>query len=252
MNSGGDAEPGRGYADLQLLARFLVGLAYLGTDELFSRLRAIGPTITAEVEIGGDGISEGERTVESASYMALGVLMRGQRRMARLVRRGFHLTRQVGGVGLGAVDRLTRNRVAWPLRRPVEEWVRGARWEARRMIEEGRNEAHTSRLLVSRTAEDVVDDVLEVVIENPELMTSLQRLVSQRTAGLSDTVVSQTRQLTVSADDVAEGIARRLMGRGPRPNLSLASRRKGSAAWSGVDSGEDASYRNEDDERDDA
>ena len=252
LNSAGDAEPGRGYTDLQLLGRLLVGLAYLGSEELFSRLRAIGPTVAADVEISADTTPEGETTVESASYLALGVFLRGQRRLARPVRRGLHLTRQAAGLGLGAVDRLTRNRLVWPLRRPVDRWVRGARREARRTIEEGRSEAHTSRLLAGRTAEKVVDDVLEVVIENPELMVSLQRLVRQRTAGLSDTVVSQTRQLTVSADDVAEGIARRLTGRGPRPRLSVASGAQGGPSVSSVDSAGDASHGNEDGKRDNA
>jgi len=252
MNSAGDAQPGGRYPDLQLLGRLLVGLAYLGTDELFSRLRAIGPTIAADVEISGDRTPEAETTAETASYLALGVFLRGQRRLARPVRRGLHLTKQAAGLGLGAVDRLTCNRLAWPLRRRVGRWMQVARLEGRQAIAEGRREAQTGRLLAGRTAEEVVDDVLEAVIENPELMVSLQRLVHQQTAGLSDTVVSQTRELTVSADDVAEGIARRFLGRGPRPKLSLSGGAQGSPPVPGAHSDGDASHGNEDGEREDA
>lgn len=252
IDRGGDAGSGRGYSDLQLLGRLVVGLAYLGSEELFSRLHAIGPAVAADVEISGDTTPEGETVAETASYLALGVFSRGQRRLARRVRRGLDLSRQAAGLTLGAVDRLTRNPLARPLRRPVERWVQEARREARRATAEGRREAQTGRLLAGRTAEEVVDDVLEVVIENPELMVLLQRLVRQQGVGLSDTVVSQTRQLTVSADDVAEGIARRFLGRGPRPKLSLPSGAQGTAPGTGADSGGDVPHGNDDGEREDA
>ncbi len=248
MNSGGDPGPGRETTDLQLLGRMLVGLAYLGSEGLFSRLRAVGPTVTVDVEISGDTAPEGETMADTASYLALGALLRGQRRVACRVRRGFDLSRRAAGLTLEAVDLLTRNPLARPFRRPVERWIQVVRSEGQQAIADGRREAQTSRMLVGRTAETVIDDVIEVVIENPELMVALQRLVRQQTAGLSDTVVSQTRQLTVSADDVAEGIARRLLGRGPRPELSLAPGVQGSVPVPGADAGRDPSHGNEDGE----
>ena len=45
-------------------------------------------------------------------------------------------------------------------------------------------------------------------------------VVREQSTGLTTTVVSNTRQLTVSADDVAEGVVRRLLRRGPRPPLT--------------------------------
>jgi hypothetical protein len=42
----------------------------------------------------------------------------------------------------------------------------------------------------------------------------------QQGAGLTGTLVDNTRQITASADDLAEGVLRRLLRRGARPALS--------------------------------
>jgi hypothetical protein len=233
------AQPaGAEYDDLALLARLLVGLAYLGGDELLGRLRAIEPGVAADVEIHDPAIPPDETMAHMVSYLALGAGLRGGRRLARGVRAGLNVSRQAAGWVLGTADRLTRNRLARPLRQPVERWIWTTLYEGQQAIAQGRREAQTSRLLAGRTVEQIVDDVIDAMIANPELMASVQRLVRQESVGLTGTLVDNTRQATSSADDLAEGIVRRLLRRGPRPALSLPAAVPGSEA-NEVDGDED-------------
>jgi hypothetical protein len=212
---------GAEYGDLELLGRLVVGLVSLGSDELLARLRAIEPGVAADVEIYGQAVPPDETMARMVSYLTLGACLRGGRRLARGVRAGLNVSRQAAGWALGTADRLTRNRMARPLRQPVEHWIWNTLYEGQQAIAQGRREARTSRLLAGRTVERVVDDVIDAIIENPELMAAVQRLARQQSAGLTNTLADSTRQATTSADDLAEGIVRRLLRRGPRPALSL-------------------------------
>ena len=215
---GRPAPDGPDPGDLELLARLLVGLAYVGTDELLTRLRAVGRDIAADVEIYDLTVPDDESMAEMVSYLALGALLRGRRRLARRVRRGLDRSRRAARWALGTADRLTNNPLARPLREPVERRMWATLLEGQQAIMEGRREAQTSRELAGRAVQEIVDDVVEAMIENPELMVSIERLMRQQSAGLTGTVVSNTRQMTASADDLAEGVVRRLLRRGPRPD----------------------------------
>lgn len=144
---------GADYGDLELLGRFLVGLAYLASDELLARLRAIGRDVAADVEISNHTVPQDETMAQMVSYLALGAGLRGGRRLTRQVRRGLDLSRQAAGWALGTADRLTRNRLARPLRQPVERWIWTTLYEGQQAIAQGRREAQTSRLLAGRTVE---------------------------------------------------------------------------------------------------
>jgi len=215
----GGPDPG----DLELLARLLVGLAYVGSEELLARLRAIGRDLEVGVDVYSLTVPDDESMAEMVSYLALGALLRGRRRLARRVRRGLERSRRAAGWALGTADRLTNNPLARPLREPVERRLWATLLEGQQAIMEGRREAQTSRELAGRTVQEIVDDVVEAMIENPELMVSIERLMRQQSAGLTGTVVDNTRQMTASADDLAEGVVRRLLRRGPRPALSSGS-----------------------------
>ncbi|MEJ2735654.1 MAG: hypothetical protein P8189_19170 [Anaerolineae bacterium] len=212
------AQPaGAEYDDLALLARLLVGLAYVGSDDLLARLRAIEPGVAADVEFYGRAVPPDETMAQMVSYLALGACLRGGRRLARGVRAGLNVSRQAAGWALGTADRLTRNRLARPLRQPVERGIWNTLYEGQQAIAQGRREAQTSRLLAGRTLERVVDDVIDAIIENPELMAAVQHLARQQSAGLTNTLADSTRRATTSADDLAKGLVRRLLRRGPRP-----------------------------------
>ena len=223
-------------SDLELLARLLVGLAYVGTDELLTRLRSTGRDVSADVEIYDLGVPDGGTMAEMVSYLALGAFLRGRRRLARRMRQGLERSRRAAGWALGTMDRLTNNALARPLRQPVERRLWATLLEGQQAIMEGRREAQTSRQVASRTIQEIVDDVVEAMIENPELMASVQRLVRQESVGLTGTLVGNTRQMTASADDLAEGVVRRLLRRGPREVTSLHLAAADGDALPGADS----------------
>ena len=67
-------EPG----DLELVARLLVGLAYVGSEELLTRLRSIGRDLQADVDVYSLTAPHDESMAEMVSYLALGALLRGR------------------------------------------------------------------------------------------------------------------------------------------------------------------------------
>jgi hypothetical protein len=206
-------------SNLQLLSRLLVGLAYAGSDELFTRLRKTGTSVVAEVELAADTVPDDETMADVLSYLALGALMRGQRRVARGVRRGLQITGRATGWTLGAVDRVTDNFLFRPVRRPVERRMWGLLMTGQQAIAEGRREAQVSRKMAERTVQEIVDDLLDVILQDPQLMASVQTLLRTQSVTMTGAMVESTRELSVSADDVAEGLVRRLLRRGPRPEM---------------------------------
>jgi hypothetical protein len=66
----------------------------------------------------------------------------------------------------------------------------------------------------------LIDEVMDYVAENPELDRLIAELVGQKSAGLATVVVDNTRSLTATADDVTEGLLRRLLRRKPRRALT--------------------------------
>ena len=61
--------------------------------------------------------------------------------------------------------------------------------------------------------------VISAVAENPELLEFVQHLLSQQGRGMASSVVDNTRSVTLTADDAADGLLRRLLRRTPRGEL---------------------------------
>jgi hypothetical protein len=55
--------------------------------------------------------------------------------------------------------------------------------------------------------------------ESPELTSAIERVLVGQGTGLTGTAMGSARQLGTSADDLAEGVVRRLLGRKPRQEL---------------------------------
>ncbi len=204
----------------QLLTRFLLGLLLLGSDELLARLRALQAEVEAGAELAaGEVVSEDETMGALLGYMALGAFLQGQRRMVQGIRRGLRFSVTTTGRALGMLNRLTDNPIGRPFRRPVERWIWNLMQEGELAIREGRRGAQEARLLAARTVGNITNDTLEAIAGNPELTELIRRQVGQQSAGLAGTIVDNTRQITTSADNVAEGVVRRLLRRKPRREL---------------------------------
>jgi hypothetical protein len=222
-----DAAPGAGQQaeisvdDAQLVSRLVVGLLLFGGEELLLRLRSAQQRIEAGGELAaGDVIPQDETMTEVLGYLALGMAMRGQRRLARMVKRGVRLSLNAAGWTLGALNRVTDNRLARPLRAPVERRMWGLVIDGQSAIQEGRQEVAVSRKVADETLGELVEEVIQTLAENPELTSAIQRVMVGQGAGLTGTMVGSARELSVSADDLTEGMVRRLLRRKPRGELA--------------------------------
>ncbi len=219
-NTGQGQQAGANTEDAQLLSRLAVGLLLFGGEELLFRLRSVQQRIEASGELAtGDVIPGDETMTEVLGYLTVGMLMRGQRRLSRTVKRGLRMSMNAAGWALGTLSSVTDNRLARPFREPVERRMWGLVIEGQSAIQEGRREVVASRKLADETLEELVEEAIQALAENPELATAIQRVLMGQSASLTGTVVGSARQLSVSADDLTEGMVRRLLRRKPRQQL---------------------------------
>jgi len=203
-----------------LLPRMLLGLLLVGGDELLSRLKELQAELEAGTELAASEVVAGDLSErELLSYMAIGTLVRGQRRLLGGLQRGAQSSVATAGRVLRLFDQLTDNPLGRPVRRPVEKLLWNLVQEGERVVREGRREVHNARLLATRSLEDIISDAIDAISTNPELTVLIRRIVAQQSVGLADTIVDNTRQVTTTADGVAEGVVRRIFLRKPRREL---------------------------------
>ncbi len=108
------------------------------------------------------------------------------------------------------LDRLTDNPLGRPLRRPIA--ARARQWDRQiaLLIKEGEFEQQASKVLARESMGVIVDQVVDLVAENPELDRLIGELVGQKSVGLATVMADNTRTLTATADDVADGTLRKL------------------------------------------
>jgi hypothetical protein len=206
--------------DVLLLSRLVVGLLFFGGEELLLRLRSVQQRIESRGELAaGEVIPNEETTAEALGYLAVGILIRGGKRLARAVNRGIHLSMDVAGWTVGSFSRLTDNRLARPLRQPIERGIRGLMGQGEAAIHDGRREVYASRELADETLDEVIEELIQALAENPELTSAIERVLVGQGAGLTGTAMGSARQLGTSADDLTEGVVWRLLGRKPRREL---------------------------------
>jgi hypothetical protein len=156
---------------------------------------------------------------EVLAYLAVGVGMRVQKRLAGIVNRGVRMSMGAAGWALNTCDRVTDNRLARPFRQPIERRIWGLVGEGQVAIQDGRREVVASRKLTDDTLNEVIEEVIQTLAENPELTVAILRVVAGQGTTLAGTVVGNVQQLSLSADDLSEGVVRRLLRRKPRQEL---------------------------------
>jgi hypothetical protein len=117
------------------------------------------------------------------------------------------------------MDRLTDNPLGRSFRRPFEQRIWDAVQSAEGLVREGQREVEESRLLAKRTASGLTQDLIDDVATSPEVTRLVGQVVGGQSATLAGVVVDGARQVSASADDVAEGLVRRLFRRKPRQDL---------------------------------
>jgi hypothetical protein len=212
--------PALEFERLQLLTRFLMGTALTGGDQLMEILRGVHQDSVANFAVTAPQRDLGDETTANLlRYLSIGLLVEGQKRAARAVRDGFYLTLGTTGWFLRTLDRFTNNRLAHPLRRPVETRVRGVGQGVTRLVNVGKREEQQSRALAGETVGEIIDQVLDYVAENPEISDFIQQLIGQQSVGMAGVVRDNARRLSVTGDNVAEGVVRRILRRKSRQDL---------------------------------
>lgn len=201
-----------GPAGAQSLPRLLVGLLLLGGDEL-------APGLRKTRQPGAAASAEETASRDALRHLTLGLLARGQRRAGRGLRTAYYASLGTASWTFRQLDRWTDNRLARPLRTPVEARLRNWGEEAAQLVEEGKREEQESRALAAESVESIVDNLFDQVAESEELDRLIKELVGQKSASFAGSLVDNVRTLTATADYALEGTLRKLLRRPPRRAL---------------------------------
>jgi hypothetical protein len=209
---------------LELATRLLVGLLSSGSGELLRRLDELQDEVLADPGVTPrDVITQPTSNRDALRYLTIALLLRGQRRVTNSVRSGARSGRALSMSAVRwtvrTLDRLTDNPVGRPVRRPIAR--RARRWEQQlaQLIQEGEIEEETSKVLASESIGLIIDQVVDLVAENPELDRLLAELVSQKSVGYATVMADNTRTLTATADDITDALLRKLLRRKPLREL---------------------------------
>jgi hypothetical protein len=206
---------------VELMTRLLVGLSARGSGELLRRLEDLQAEVLADPGLVPHDTTAGVDSPRDAlRYLAISLLLRGQRQVTRSVRSAFDRSVDTARWAVRTLDRLSNTPLVRPLRRPAAS--RSRRWEETitLLIQEGKREEQVSKVLAGRSVSMIIDEVVDLVTQNPELDRLIAEIVGQKSVGLATVVADNARSLSAAADDVTDGALRRLLRRTPRRDLA--------------------------------
>lgn len=200
------------------LVRLLLGGAIEGTAVLVRRLEQLEADLRA-AEDGPPAPGDIHSTADLARYLLVGVSLSAadglRRRAARWAEASDMFWRVTGSaVAPLAGNRLT-GRVVGPFDRAFGRLVTRGQQRVNAWVELGRANEPTARLLARQTYLETLDDFIDLLSQNDELAT----LVQKKSLGLANEVVDEVRERTFSADTLAESVVRRILRRPPRQAL---------------------------------
>ncbi len=200
-----------------LLTRLLVGLLVSGRGELLQRLDDLQEEVLADPGlVGRSTVTEVDTSWDAVRYLAISLLLRSERAVSEGIRTGYDLTTGTVRWSLRALDRLTDNWLMRPVRRPLAKSARDLGDQLALLIEEGKREEKTSKVLAGESVDVILDEIVDLVADNPELDRLVAEIVGQKSVGLATVMADNARTLSATGDEIAEGALRRLLRRTPR------------------------------------
>jgi hypothetical protein len=200
-----------------LVTRLLVGLLVSGSGELLQLLDDLQEKVLTDPGLSGPSdLTEADSSRDALRYLAISLLLRSERAVSGGIRTGYELTTGTVRWSFRALDRLTDNPLMRPVRRPFAR--RGRSWadQLALLVEEGKREERRSKVLASESVGVIIDEIVDLVAENPELDRLVGEIVGQKSVGLATVMADNARSLSATGDDVAEGVLRQLLRRSPR------------------------------------
>lgn len=215
-----DLVPETQVGKVALATRLLVGLLVSGSGELLQQLEELQEEILTDPGlVRNDDATQVDSTSDALRYLAISLLLRGERKVASGIRSGVDLSLGMVRWSARTLDRLTDNPLGRPLRRPMSARTRDWGNQIALLIEEGKREEQNSKVLASESIGLIVDQVVDLVAENPELDRLIAEVIGQKSVGLATVMADNARTLTATGDYVVEGVVRRLLRRTPRQAL---------------------------------
>ena len=83
------------------------------------------------------------------------------------------------------------------------------------LVQTGRSEEFVGRLMTETALNETVDWTMDYIAQNPEI----RDLVQQQALGFTEEVAIGVRERTITADNVIDGLLRKLFRRTPRADL---------------------------------
>lgn len=224
---------------LRSFTRLLVGGTLVAWDELTTQLRSWEEETQSfqASELEGEGIiayrpaqpvteaqsvsppavpgGPDSSNAETADVL-LGLLFESQSRLLRGSRAAYRLAdKATGRVVTPVLRRMGNSRLLRPGQRRLNALTSRGEDVVERWAERGRAEEAYSRLLFLTAVEETFGSSMDQLAEAPQL----QNLVRKQSAGLSQEMMDEVRERTVSGDLLVEQVARSLLRRAPRRTL---------------------------------
>jgi hypothetical protein len=204
---------------LRALTSLLIGGAIEGTSQLTTRLQRYQEAIRQEAaeigEEGDDADAIDEDELVRLRYALVGLIFDAQATFRRNVSLWAKLADRSTRVTNRVTQPVTNSFLFSPVRRRYHGLIRRGEESLARWIEDGRIEETPSRQLASRTYVELVDEFIDKLAENPQL----QAVITEQSIGVASDMRDEVRERTVTADNLMEGLVRRILRRTPRAEL---------------------------------
>lgn len=209
---------------LELITRFAAGAVILGLEELVKRGEKWEAAAPAEV-FSPEGASPVEEDTSGAliRYWLLGMITSARRNAWSLTLEALEAPGSVAGLVSRSADRVMGSRLLRPVRQPVTSALRGVLTRAVAVsdawIAEGRREEQISRWIAANGIDEIVNDVIDMISENPQLAELVRDQLKGQSVDIVASVADTSRRLSAVTDDLAESFVRRLLRRGARTDF---------------------------------
>ena len=201
--------------------RLLVGGTIEGASELARRLEKWEAELRAAEGEPEPGQIAGRGDI--ARYMLVGMaLSTGEgvrQQVIRIAQLSDSFWRLTGSAAQPLVNNRVTGIVAGPLDRAFNRLVNSGQRRVNDWVELGRAQEPGARRIARKSYLELVDEIIGQLAENEELGD----LVQKKSVGLATEAVDEFRSRSVSADEFAESIVRRILRRPPRRELPQLS-----------------------------
>jgi len=206
------------FDSLRSLTSLLLGGAIEGTSQLVSRLKNYEEELqkqAAENEADPEDTELRENELDRLRFALVGLVLDAQSTFKRNISLWARVVNRSARVTNRAASPVTNSFLFGRMQRRYDRFVSRGEESLSRWIVDGRIAEPHSRELAKMTYQQIVDEFIDHLAENPEL----QQLITQQSIGLASEARDEVRERTVTADNLMEGIVRRILRRTPRAEL---------------------------------